>query len=92
MHRLSREDFDAVVEYANGHRGELIGMDNKVEERNRREMAEQEAKGIRSPMDLLKPLEPRIEDMWVVVRQRIAARQDTMIVEKPHFALNPERL
>ena len=42
--RLNRDEFDAVVEHVNEHRDELIEQDHRVEERNRREMAEQEAK------------------------------------------------
>jgi uncharacterized protein (DUF433 family) len=67
MPSLTRDEFDAVVEYVNEHRDELTDMDDQVEERNRREMAEQEAKGIRRPIDLSKPLERRIEELRVAM-------------------------
>ena len=73
---LTRAEFDAVVEYVNEHRDELIEKDNRVEERNRREMAEQEARGIRRPIDTSIPLEERIEKMRAVLRQRMAERAE----------------
>jgi len=49
-------------------------MDNRVEERIRREMAEQEANGIRRPIDYSIPLEERIEKMRARLREIIAKR------------------
>jgi len=46
MPSLTREEFDAVVEYVNGHRQELIEEDERVEEFHRRGRAEQTSKGL----------------------------------------------
>src|SRR4051812_12802291 len=45
MPSLTREQFDAVVEYVNQHHAELVEADRRVEERIRREVAAQRARG-----------------------------------------------
>ena len=46
MPTLSRDEFDAVVEYIDAHHDELVEKDRLVEERNARGIAEQRAKGL----------------------------------------------
>jgi uncharacterized protein (DUF433 family) len=45
MPSLTREQFDAVVEYVNEHHEELVGKDRQVEEFHQRGMEEQRARG-----------------------------------------------
>jgi uncharacterized protein (DUF433 family) len=45
MPSLTREQFDAVVEYVNGHREELVEKDRRVEEFHQRGMEAQRARG-----------------------------------------------
>src|SRR5882757_5025610 len=59
MPSLTREQFDAVVEYVNEHRSELAEADRRVEDRIRRGIAEQEAKGMRHEIDASVPVEER---------------------------------
>jgi uncharacterized protein (DUF433 family) len=56
---LTREQFDAVVEYVNDHRSELAENDRRVEERIRRGVAELEAKGLRHEIDESAPVQER---------------------------------
>jgi uncharacterized protein (DUF433 family) len=60
MPSLMREEFDAVVEYANAHRDELGEEDRLVEERIQREIAEQTVRGLRPDMDPNVPIEVRV--------------------------------
>jgi uncharacterized protein (DUF433 family) len=73
---LRRDEFDAVVAYVREHHDELVEMDNRVEERNRREMAEQEAKGLRHPIDPSLPLEQRIEKLRAALQRHKAAQAE----------------
>ena len=45
MPSLTREQFDAVIEYVNEHRGELVEKDRRVDEFHKRGMEEQHARG-----------------------------------------------
>src|SRR5947208_12217120 len=45
MPSLTREQFEAVVEYVNEHREELVERDRRVEEFHQRGMAAQHARG-----------------------------------------------
>src|SRR6187397_886994 len=60
MPSLTREEFDAVVEYVNEHHDELVEEDRYVEERIKQEIAEQKAKGFYHEIDTSIPLEVRI--------------------------------
>src|ERR1700722_13269567 len=51
MPTLTRDQFDAVVEYVKDHRDELAEMDRRVEERNKQGIAEQKAKGLYHEID-----------------------------------------
>ena len=59
MPSLTREEFDAVVEYVNEHHDELVEEDRYVEERIKEGIAEQEAKGLRRQIDASVPVEER---------------------------------
>src|SRR2546422_5833642 len=59
MPSLTREEFDAVVEYVKEHRDELVDKDRRVEERNKRGIAEQKAKGLYHEIDESVPVEER---------------------------------
>src|ERR1700683_5028253 len=63
MPSLTREQFDAVVEYVKEHHDELVEKDRRVEEFHRRQIAEQEAKGLRPKIDHSVPVEVRVERM-----------------------------
>ena len=71
MPSLAREQFDAVVEYVNEHREELVEEDRCVEERIKQGIAEQKAKGLYREIDTSVPLEDRIARM----RERLWRRQ-----------------
>ncbi len=70
MPSLSREQFDAVVEYVNAHRDELVEEDRYVEDRIQQGIAEQKAKGLYHEIDRSVPLEQRIERMKEKLRRR----------------------
>lgn len=57
--RLNRDEFDAVVQYVNSHREELIEKDRRVEERIQRGIAEQKAKGLGSRLEGIESAEER---------------------------------
>ena len=69
---LSRDEFDAVVEYVEEHREELVEKDRQVEEWIQRGIAEQEAKGLRLPIDPSATLEQRIEKLRVAMQRHQA--------------------
>jgi hypothetical protein len=51
MPSLTREEFDAVEAYVSEHRSELEEQDRRIEERIRRGLAEQKAKGFSHEID-----------------------------------------
>jgi len=57
---LSRAEFDAIVEYVNQHRDELIEKDRRAEEFIQRGIAEHKAKGLYHEIDESVPLKERI--------------------------------
>lgn len=59
MPTLTRPQFDAVVEYVKEHHDELVEKDRRVEERNRRGVAEQRAKRLSHEIDEAVPVEVR---------------------------------
>ena len=77
MPSLTRAEFDAVVEYVKDHRDELAKKDAQVEERNRRGIEEQKAKGLYAEIDPSIPLEQRIERLKKKARSRITAPAET---------------
>jgi uncharacterized protein (DUF433 family) len=72
MPSLSRDEFDAVVEYVNEHRDELTEMDDRVEERNRRGIAEQKAKGLGSRLEGIESAEERYAFLLAELRRQQA--------------------
>lgn len=71
MPTLTREQFDAVVEYVNEHSGELAEEDRRVEEFHRRGIAEQKAKGLYREIDESVPVEERAARLKGKLRQRM---------------------
>ena len=54
---LTREQFDAVLEYVDEHHDELVEKDRRVEERIRQGIAEQKARGLYPEIDESVPVE-----------------------------------
>ena len=71
MPSLTREQFDAVVEYVNDHRSELVENDRRVEDRIRRGMAEQKAKGLHPEIDTSVPFEERAARLKEKLRRKL---------------------
>jgi uncharacterized protein (DUF433 family) len=71
MPSLTRDEFDAVVDYVNEHHDKLVEDDRLVEEWIKREIADQEAKGLRPKIDKSVPREERIARMKEKLRRRI---------------------
>src|SRR5437870_11068664 len=59
MPSLTREQFNAVVEYVNEHHDELVEEDRDVEDRIKKGIAEQKAKGLHHEIDPSIPVEER---------------------------------
>src|SRR6267378_2751209 len=59
MPTLTREQFDAVVEYVSAHRDELVDKDRRVEEWIRKGIEAQKAKGLYHEIDESVPVEER---------------------------------
>lgn len=76
MPSLTREQFDAVVEYVNQHRDELIEEDRRVDEFHRRGIAEQKAKGLHHEIDQSVPVEVRAERLKEKLRRRLKAQAE----------------
>lgn len=71
MPSLTREEFDAVVEYVKEHQGELKEKDRRVEERNRRGIAEQKARGLSVEIDETVSVEERAARLKEKYRRRV---------------------
>lgn len=74
MPSLTREQFDAVVEYANEHHAELEAQDRRVEERIQQGIADQKANGLYSEIDASVPVAERAERLKEKLRQKLATR------------------
>jgi uncharacterized protein (DUF433 family) len=59
MPSLTRDQYDAVVEYVNDHRDELVAKDSRVEERIKLAIEEQKSKGLYHEIDESVPVEER---------------------------------
>jgi uncharacterized protein (DUF433 family) len=68
---LTREEFDAVVDYVKEHHDELVEEDRRVEEWIKQGIAEQKAKGFYQEIDQSAPIEQRIE----LLREKLRRRQ-----------------
>ena len=76
MPSLTREEFDAVVDYVKDHHDELVEEDRYVEERIQQGIAEQKAKGLYRQIDESVPLEVRIARLKEKMRKQIAERAE----------------
>jgi uncharacterized protein (DUF433 family) len=80
MPSLTREEFDAVVEYASAHQDELVEEDRLVEERIQREISEQKARGLRRDVDPTIPIEVRMarlkEKAQRLAKERVESNGD----------------
>lgn len=72
MPSLTREQFDAVIEYVSDHYAELADKDSRVEERIRQGIEEQRAKGLRHEIDETVPVEERAARLKERLRKRFA--------------------
>ncbi|MBI3823961.1 MAG: DUF433 domain-containing protein [Planctomycetes bacterium] len=68
MPTLTREEFDAVVDYVKDHHDELVEKDRRVEEWRRKAIEEQKAK---YPVDRSTPFEERIARLKEKMHKRI---------------------
>lgn len=71
MPTLTRAQFDAVVEYVHEHHDDLVEKDRRVEERNKKGIAEQKAKGLHHEIDDSVPVEVRAARLKERLRQRL---------------------
>jgi uncharacterized protein (DUF433 family) len=71
MPSLTREQFDAVVDYVNEHRDELVEKDRRVEERIKQGIAEQKARGLYHEIDTSVPVEERAARLKEKLRRRL---------------------
>ena len=74
MPSLTRAEFDAVVEYVGQHHAELVEADRRVEERNRKGIEEQKAKGLHHEIDHSIPVEERAARLREKMRRKIAEK------------------
>jgi uncharacterized protein (DUF433 family) len=76
MPSLSREQFDAVVDYVNQHHDELVDKDRRVEERIQRGIAAQKSRGLSHEIDESVPVKERAERLKETLRRRLAERAE----------------
>src|SRR5262245_32044309 len=90
MPTLTREEFDVVVEYVEAHRAELIARDRRAEERTRRGIEEQRAKGLFPEIDESVPLEERIARLREKLRQRMARQAGLALSADANLNADPD--
>ncbi len=76
MPSLTRDEFDAVVEYVKDHHEELVQADREVEERNRKGIEEQKAKGLYHEIDESVPVEVRTARLKEKLRKRLTEQAE----------------
>jgi uncharacterized protein (DUF433 family) len=76
MPKLTRDEFDAVIEFAKDHHDRLVEMDDRIEERNRRGIAEQKAKGFGSKLDGIESAEERRAILLEELRRQQALKAE----------------
>src|SRR5437870_3601171 len=76
MPSLTREQFEAVVEYVNDHHAELVEADRRVEDRIRRGVVEQKAKGLHLEIDTSVPVEERAARLKEKLRQKLKEQSE----------------
>src|SRR5436309_12219088 len=68
---LTREQFDAVVEYVKEHHDELVAEDCEVEQRIKQGIAEQKTRGFHREIDKSVPVEERAARLREKVRKQL---------------------
>jgi uncharacterized protein (DUF433 family) len=76
MPSLTREQFDAVVEYVNAHYEELAEKDRRVDERVKQGIAQQKARGLYPDIDPSVPVEERAARLKEKLRRRLDAEAE----------------
>ena len=71
MPSLTHAEFDAVQQYVNEHRDELVEEDRLVEERIKEGIAAQKAKGLYHEIDVTVPVEERAARLKEKLRKRL---------------------
>jgi len=79
MPALSRERYDAVMEYIRGHYNELAAMDARVEERQRLEKEALKAKGLYTEPDFTLTHEQRVERIKEMIQKKQAGVSNDLI-------------
>ncbi len=77
MPTLTREQFDAVVEYVKAHHDELVDADRRVEERIRRGIVEQKAKGLYHEIDESVTVEERAARLKEKLHRRLKEQAES---------------
>ncbi len=72
MLTLKREEYEAAMEYIRDHYEELAEKDARIEERNRRGIEEQKAKGLYFEIDESIPREQRL----ATLKQKLIAKRE----------------
>jgi uncharacterized protein (DUF433 family) len=80
MPTLTREQFDAVVEYVNAHREELVEEDRRIEEWIEQGFAEQKAKGLYHEIDTSVSVEERAARLKEKLRRRLVQQTEKKVV------------
>jgi hypothetical protein len=76
MPSLTREQFDAVVNYVKEHHDELLEKNRRVEERIQKGVTEQKAKGLHHEIDESVPVEQRAAQLKEKLRRRLAEQAE----------------
>jgi uncharacterized protein (DUF433 family) len=76
MPTLTREQFDAVVQYAEEHHDELVEKDRRVEERIQQGIEEQKAKGLYREIDRSISVEERAALLKEKLRRKLAEQAE----------------
>jgi uncharacterized protein (DUF433 family) len=76
MPSLTREQFDAVVDYVDEYHGQFVEEDRRLEERIRQEIAEQRAKGLHHEIDTSVPVEQRAARLKEKLRRKLDGKAE----------------
>jgi len=86
MPSLTREAFDAVVEYVKEHHAELVEADRRADEFHRRNIEEQKAKGLHHEIDHSVSVEVRAERLKEKMRRRASSQITSTTAPSPPSA------
>jgi hypothetical protein len=78
--RLSRTEFDVVLDYVNKHRDELVEEDRRTDDFIQRGIAEQKAKGLYPALDETIPFRERLARLSQLMHQRQSRRTVTTLL------------